>query len=110
MSTALTSALTSAPTSTLTGAATTGRRFDSAAVVDLAEAVDRDGLDVHAATLSALAERASATGVSPVLVDVMLGADEPYVARLRAFVRVGQAVVAGPRLRVQPQAPGSLAA
>jgi hypothetical protein len=99
--------LTSAPP---TGAATTGRRFDSAAVVDLAEAVDRDGLDVHAATLSALAERASATGVSPVLVDVMLGAGEPYVARLRAFVRVGQAVVAGPRLLVQPPASGSLAA
>lgn len=71
-------------------------RFDAAAVVDLAEVVDRDGLDAHAATLFALAERASQAGVSPVLVDVMLGTSEPYVARVRAFTRVG-AAVAGAR-------------
>ncbi len=70
---------------------TTTTRFDAPAVVDLAEAVERDGLDAHTATLSALATEASAAGVSPVLVDVMLGTDEPYVARLRAFVRVGLA-------------------
>lgn len=87
-------------TSTLTSASTPETRFDAAAVVDLAEVVDRDGLDAHAATLFALAERASEAGVSPVLVDVMLGTGEPYVARLRAFTRVGVAVAAarGPRV------------
>jgi len=69
-------------------------RFDTATLVELAEAVERDGLDAHAATLFALAERAGETGVSRVLVDVMLGVGEPYVARLRAFTRVGVAVAA----------------
>lgn len=91
----MTSTLTSSPTATAPET-----RFDDAAVVALAEAVDRDGLDAHAATLFALAERAPVAGVSPVLVDVMLGTDEPYVARLRAFTRVGMAVAAGlPRAR-----------
>lgn len=91
----MTTTFITAPTST-----SPETRFDSAAVVDLAEAVDRDGLDAHAATLFALAERAPGAGVSPVLVDVMLGTDEPYVARLRAFTRVGMAVAAGlPRAR-----------
>lgn len=68
-------------------------RFDNAGVIDLAEAVDRDGLDTHAATLFALAERASDLGVSRVLVDVMLSTDEPYVARVRAFTLLTGAVL-----------------
>lgn len=67
-------------------------RFDTAAVIDLAEVVDRDGLDVHTATLFDLAQRASELGVSRVLMDVMLSADEPYVARVRAFTLLSGAV------------------
>lgn len=67
-------------------------RFDTAAVIDLAEVVERDGLDAHASTLFALADRASAVGVSPVLVGVMLSAHEPAVARMRAFGMVAAAV------------------
>ena len=93
---------------TRTAAAPT--RFDSAALVDLAEVVDRDGLDAHAATLFALAERASQVGVSPVLVDVMLGAGEPSVARLRAFARVGSAVANPRRTRTTTRVAGTLVA
>lgn len=67
-------------------------RFSTAAVIDLAEVVDRDGLDVHTATLFELAQRASELGVSPVLLDVMLSHDEPYVARVRAFTLLSAAV------------------
>lgn len=67
-------------------------RFDTKAVIDLAEAVDTDGLDAHAATLFALAEQASDLGVSRVLADVMLATDEPYVARVRAFTLLSGAV------------------
>ena len=67
-------------------------RFDTAAVIDLAEVVDRDGLDAHAATLFALAEQASDLGLSRVLTDVMLSHDEPYVARVRAFVLLSGAI------------------
>lgn len=84
--------------------------FDAASVVALAEVVDRDGLDAHAATLTALAQRASASGVSPVLLDVMLGTGEPYVARLRAFTRVGAAVVSRRRPRTAGLAAGRLVA
>jgi len=77
------------PRSTTTA---TEDRFSRAGLVDLAEAVERDGLDVHAATLFALAERADLVGVTRVLVDVMLGTGEPEVARLRAFTRVAVAV------------------
>lgn len=113
MTTTTTTALTTALTSSISTVPSTpaaGPLFDSAAVVALAEAVDRDGLDAHAATLFALSERASEAGVSPVLVDVMLGAGEPYVARLRAFVRVGQAVVAARLPRVAPQSTARLVA
>lgn len=67
-------------------------RFDTAAVIDLAEAVQRDGLDAHGATLFALADQAAIKGVSRVLVDVMLSAQEPGVARIRAFTLVAAAV------------------
>lgn len=67
-------------------------RFDTQAVIDLAEAVDHDGLDTHAPSLSALAQQASELGVSPVLQQVMLSADEPYVARVRAFTLMSGAV------------------
>lgn len=67
-------------------------RFDTAAVIDLAEVVDRDGLDAHPATLFALAEQAADLGVSRVLTDVMLSHDEPYVARVRAFVLLSGAI------------------
>ncbi|MFC5380727.1 hypothetical protein [Aquipuribacter nitratireducens] len=68
------------------------RSFTPAAVTDLAEAVERDGLDAHAATLFALADRAAVVGVRPVVVGVMLDATEPVVARLRAFTLVAAAV------------------
>lgn len=68
------------------------RSFTPAAVTDLAEAVERDGLDAHAATLFALADRAAVVGVRPVVVDVMLDATEPFVARLRAFTITAAAV------------------
>ncbi|WP_380166766.1 hypothetical protein [Jannaschia sp. R86511] len=77
-------------------------RFDTKAVIDLAEVVDRDGLDAHAATLFALAEQASFAGVSPVLQQVMLSQDEPYVARVRAFVLMSRAVVNRGGRRVRP--------
>lgn len=67
-------------------------RFDTAAVIDLAEVVERDGLDAHAATLFCLADQAAELGVSPVLVQVMLGSQEPAVARARAFSRVAAMV------------------
>jgi|GEM_PF-4650080 len=67
-------------------------RFDTQAVIDLAEAVDHDGLDTHTSSLFALAERAAELGVSPVLQQVMLSLDEPYVARVRAFILMGGAV------------------
>lgn len=66
--------------------------FDTAAVIDLAEAVQRDGLDAHGATLFALADEAAELGVSRVLVDVMLSTGEPPVARIRAFSLIGAAV------------------
>ena len=96
--------------STATDATVGSTRFDAASVVALAEVVDRDGLDAHAATLFALAQRASATGVSPVLVDVMLGTGEPYVARLRAFTRVGAAVASPRQHRTAVLAAGRLVA
>lgn len=110
MSTTLSTSPASSPTISTTGAHATEPRFDNAAVVDLAEVVDRDGLDAHLDTLAALARRASLSGVSPVLVDVMLGTSEPYVARLRAFVRVGAAVADPRRARVSPGAGSLLAA
>lgn len=67
-------------------------RFDTAALIDLAEVVDRDGLDAHAATVSALADQAADLGVSRVLIDVMVSSEEPYVARVRAFVLLSSAV------------------
>lgn len=94
----------------VTSTVATETRFDPAAVVDLAEAVDRDGLDAHAATLFALAERAVSAGVSPVLVDVMLGTREPYVARVRAFTRIGLAVANPRRTRVPAPVDGVLVA
>ena len=68
-------------------------RFDYAAVIDLAEVVDRDGLDAHTTSISALAERGADLGVSRVLADVMLSTEEPYVARVRAFTLLTGAVV-----------------
>jgi hypothetical protein len=84
-------------------------RFDTAAVIDLAEAVDRDGLDAHAATLFALAEQGTAMGLSSVLSDVMLSTEEPYVARVRAFVILSGAV-ANRRGRAVPSARHDLVA
>ncbi|WP_336922930.1 hypothetical protein [Aquipuribacter sp. SD81] len=72
--------------------ATSVTAFTGTAVTDLAEAVERDGLDAHAATLFALADRATAVGVRPVVLDVMLDAGEPAVARLRAFTLTAAAV------------------
>lgn len=89
---------------------TTRTRFDASDLVDLAEVVDRDGLDPHTATLFALAERASQVGVSPVLVDIMLGTGEPSVARMRAFARVGSAVANPPRSRTTTSATATLVA
>lgn len=88
----------------------TTTRFDASDLADLGEFVDRDGLDAHAATLFALAERASQVGVSPVLVDVMLGTGEPSVARLRAFARVGSSVANPRRTRTTTQVAGTLVA
>jgi hypothetical protein len=68
------------------------RTFTPATVTDLAEAVERDGLDAHASTLFALADRAGVVGVRPVVVDVMLDATQPVVARLRAFTITAAAV------------------
>ena len=85
-------------------------RFDSSTLVALAEVVDRDGLDAHAATLSHLADCATQVGVSPVLVEVMLGAGEPPVARLRAFARVGSAVTDHRRTRTTASPVGVLVA
>lgn len=67
-------------------------RFDTAAVIDLAQVVERDGLDAHASTLFALADRATSLGVSDVVISVMLGSEEPFAARLRAFTLVAAAV------------------
>lgn len=106
-------ALTSVATATTDAARPQTRpaaRFDGDAVAALAEVVDRDGLDAHAATLFALAERASLVGVSPVLVDVMLGAGEPYVARMRAFTRVGMAVASARAPRTASRAAHALVA
>lgn len=66
--------------------------FDTAAIIDLAEVVHRDGLDAHAATLFVLADQANAVGVSEVVVAVMLDATEPGAARLRAFTIAAAAV------------------
>lgn len=89
-------------------------RFDTKAVIDLAEAVDRDGLDLHATTLFALAEQASDIGVSRVLRQVMLDTDEPYVARVRAFTLMSGAVAnRGVRTQLaarRPVAPVAVAA
>jgi len=93
-----------------TRTAATPTRSDASDLVDLAEVVDRDGLDAHAARLSALAERASQVGVSPVLVDVMLGTGEPSVARLRAFARVGSAVANPRRTRTTTRVAAALVA
>ena len=95
---------------TATRIAATPTRFDTSDLVDLAEVVARDGIDAHAATLFALAERASQVGVSPVLVDIMLGTGEPYVARLRAFARVGSAVANPRRTRATTRVAGTLVA
>lgn len=67
-------------------------RFDVSGLIDLAEAVDRDGLDAHASTLFALAQRAAELGVDPVVPDVMLNSREPSAARLRAFTRLSAVV------------------
>lgn len=67
-------------------------RLDITGLIDLAEAVDRDGLDAHTSTLFALAQRALELGVSPVVPDVMLDSHEPSVARLRAFTRLSAVV------------------
>lgn len=67
-------------------------RFDTTSITDLAELVVRDGLDAHPADMFALADRASTLGVSDVLLSVMLSAQEPSVARERAFNRVASVV------------------
>lgn len=70
-------------------------RLDIPGLVDLAEAVDRDGLEAHAASLFPLAQRALELGVHPVVPDVMLSSAEPYVARVRAFTRLSSVVARG---------------
>lgn len=57
-------------------------------VQQLTESVVTDGFHPHRDALDALVADARRRGVDPVLLDVLAGADEPPVARLRALGRV----------------------
>ncbi len=67
-------------------------QYDTATLIDLAEAVDTDGLDAHVAALFQLADQAVEAGVHPVVPQVMLDVTEPWVARVRAFTKASSAV------------------
>ena len=54
----------------------------------LGQRVAEAGVDVDPTALAELAATAEAAGVSPVLLEVLLDADAPSNARLRAFERV----------------------
>lgn len=54
----------------------------------LGERIARSGFAGVDADLAAVASMARGVAVSPVLIDVMLGATEPAPARVRAFGRI----------------------
>jgi hypothetical protein len=62
----------------------------------LAWSVAQDGVEAHRAELLSVGREARARGVSPVLVDVLLDASQPEVARQRAFGAVAAALGAQP--------------
>lgn len=55
---------------------------------DLARRVDAFGIETYENDLLTIADRAARVGVSPTLISVMLDAEQPDVARVRALARV----------------------